>query len=79
MAKFAYNNAKNTNTKPTLFDLNCGYYPYVFYKKDCDSCFRSKLAKELSTKLKNLMIICCENLYHAQDFQKHTYNKGIKL
>ena len=24
------------------------------------------------------MIVCRENLYHAQEFQKQAYNKGVK-
>ena len=34
MAEFAYNNAKNANISYTLFELNCRYYPRVFYKKE---------------------------------------------
>ena len=34
MAKFAYNNAKNTNSSNTVFELNCEYHPLIFYKKD---------------------------------------------
>ena len=33
MAKFAYNNVKNTNTGYTLFELNYGYYLCISYKK----------------------------------------------
>ena len=34
MTKFAYNNAKNASTGYTPFELNCRYYPWVFYEKD---------------------------------------------
>ena len=37
MAEFAYNNAKNASTGHTPFELNCGYYPRMLYKKDVDS------------------------------------------
>lgn len=47
MAKFAYNNAKNININHTLFELNYGYYPYVFYKKDIDPYFKSKSVNKL--------------------------------
>ena len=36
MAEFAYNNAKNTSTGFTLFELNFGYHPRVFYEEDLD-------------------------------------------
>ena len=42
MAEFTYNNAKNASTGHTLFELNCGYYPYVFYKKNLDLRSKSK-------------------------------------
>ena len=51
MAKFAYNKAKNASTKFTSFELNCGYYPRVFYEKEFDPRLQSKTAKELSSKL----------------------------
>ena len=65
IAEFAYNNAKNASIGHTPFELNCGYYPCVFFKKDTDPCFRSKTAKELSSKLRELMIVCWKNLNHA--------------
>ena len=68
MAEFAYHNGKNASTGHTLFKLNCGYHLYVFFEKNIDFCFQSKTAKELSSKLKELMTVCQENLYHAQEF-----------
>ena len=50
MTKFAYNNAKNTCTKYTLFELNYEYYPWVFYKEDLNSQSMLKTAKKLSFK-----------------------------
>ena len=47
------------------FELNCGYYPRVFYKEDTDPCSRSKVANELTEKLRNLMAAYKENLQHA--------------
>ena len=35
------------------------------------------MAKELSSKLRELIIICQENFYYAQKFQKQAYNKGV--
>ena len=57
MAKFAYNNAKNASTSHTPFELNCGYHPQMSYKEDIDPRSQSKLADELSAKLRELMIV----------------------
>ena len=67
MAEFAYNNAKNISTGHTLFELNCGYYPRVFYKKDLNPYLKLKTAEELSSKLQNLMAVCQQNLYYAKE------------
>ena len=48
MAKFAYNNAKNASTSHTPFELNCGYHPWVSYKKDIDPRSNSELTDKLS-------------------------------
>ena len=65
MAEFAYNNAKNTNISHTLFELNCGYHPCVSFEKNTNSRSQSKTVEELSSKLRELMTVYCENLYHA--------------
>ena len=78
MAEFAYNNAKNASIGHTSFELNGGYYPWVFYKKDLDPCSKSKTAEKLSSELQNLMAVCQQNLYHAQKLQKQAHNKGVK-
>ncbi len=36
IAEFAYNNTKNASTRHTLFELNCGYHPRIFFEKDVD-------------------------------------------
>ena len=38
MPEFDYNNAKNTSTGHTSFELNCSYHLGVFFKEDTDSC-----------------------------------------
>ena len=78
MAEFAYNNAKNTSTNYISFELNCGYHLQVFYKKDVNLCFQSKLVDKLATKLRELIIICKKNLQHIQEFQKQYYDKYTK-
>ena len=78
MAEFAYNNARNASSGHTPFELNCGYHPQMSYKEDVDPRSKSKSADELSTELRELIIVCRENLHHAQELQKRAYNKGIK-
>ena len=78
MAEFAYNNAKNASTGHTSFELNCGYYPCVSYEEDLDPRSKSKTAEELSSELRNLMAVCQQNLYHAQELQKWAHDKGVK-
>ena len=78
MAKFAYNNAKNASTGHTLFELNCGYHPRMLYKEKVNFRFKLKLANKLSAELRKLMIVCQENLHHAQEFQKQAHNKDVK-
>ena len=78
MAKFAYNKAKNASTGHTLFELNCGYHPRMSYKKKVDPRSKLKSADELSAELRELMIVCRENLHHAQELQKRAHDKGVK-
>ena len=78
MAEFAYNNTKNGSIGHTLFKLNCGYHSQISYEEEVDSCFKFKLADELSAELRELMIICQKNFYHAQELQKPAHNKGVK-
>ena len=70
MAEFAYNNAKNLSSGHTLFELNYGYHPQMSYKEDVKPRSKSKSADELSTELKELIIVCQENLHHTQKLQK---------
>ena len=78
MAEFVYNNAKNVSTGHTPFELNCGYHPRMSYKENIDPRSQSKSAEELSAELRKLMIICWENLHHAQELQKQDYDKRVK-
>ena len=78
MAEFAYNNAKNASTGHTPFELNCGFHPRMSYEEDVDPRSQSKSADELLAELRELMIVCRENLYHAQELQKQAHNKGAK-
>ena len=78
MAEFAYKNARNISTDHIPFELNCGYHPWMLYEEDGDPRSQSKSADKLSAELRELMIVCRENLYHAQELQKRAHNKGAK-
>ena len=79
MAEFAYNNAKNASSGHTPFELNCGYHLQMSYKDNVNPHSKSKSADDLSAELRELMIVCRENLHHAQELQKRVYDKGVKL
>ena len=78
MAEFAYNNSKNASTGHTLFELNYGYHLQMLYEEEVDPRSQSRSADELVEELRELMIVCCKNLYHAQELQKQVHNKRVK-
>ena len=78
MAEFAYNNFKNASTGHTPFELNCGYHPRMSYEEEVDPRSQSKSADELSEELRELIVVCRENLHHAQELQKRAHDKGVK-
>ena len=78
MAKFVYNNAKNASNSHTPFELNCGYHLWMTHQEEVNPCSKSKSADELSAELRELMIVCRENLHHAQELQKRAHDKGVK-
>ncbi len=78
MAKFAYNNIQNASTSHTVFELNCGQHPKVFFKDETNPCLKSHFTNKLTEKLKKLIKICYQNLLYIQKLQKKTYNKKIK-
>ena len=78
MAEFAYNNAKNTSTGYTPFELNCGFHPRVSYEEDVDPRSRSKTADQLAIELQTLISVCMENLQHTQELQKRYHDKHAK-
>lgn len=51
----------------------------MFYKKDINFCFITKLINKLLLKLKKLIIIGEKILYYILKLKKCTYNKGVKL
>ncbi len=64
LAKFAFNNTKNASTGHTLFELNCDYHSRVSFKEDVDPRSRSCSANKLAKKLRELIKVCCQNLFH---------------
>ena len=78
MAEFTYNNTKNASTDFMPFELNCGYHLWVSYEEDLDPRSKSRIMEELSFKLRELMTVCQQNLYHAQKLQKRAHDKGVK-
>lgn len=58
MAKFAYNNTKNTSIGYTSFKLNSDFYLWVSYKKDVNPCSKSKVVDILAAKLRKLLNVC---------------------
>ena len=78
MAKFAYNNAKNTSIDFISFKLNCDYHLRISYKKEVNSYFKSQLADKLLVELRKLIIVYQENLHHTQKLQKQVHNKEVK-
>ena len=78
MAEFTYNNSKNASTGHTPFELNCGYHPWMSYEEEVDFRSQSKSADELSEELRELMIVCRENLHHPQELQNRAHDKGVK-
>ena len=78
MAEFAYNNFKNASTSYTPFELNCSYHLQMLYKDKVDHYSQSMLADDLLAELRELIIVCQENLQHAQELQKQAYNKRVK-
>ncbi len=78
IAEFAYNNAKNASIGHTPFKLNWGYHAKVSFEEDIDPCLRFRSANELAEELKELIEVCCQNFFHAQELQKKTHDEGVK-
>ena len=51
------------------FELNYDYHVQILYEEDVDPRFQSKLADKLLIELRELMILCCKNIYHTQMLQ----------
>ncbi len=65
MAKFVYNNTKNTSTNYISFKLNYRFHLQVLLKKNVTLYFKSRSTNKLADKLRELMKICYQNLFYA--------------
>ena len=65
MVKFTYNNSKNANTDHILIKLNYGYNPQVLFKDVYNISLKSFLSIRLTTELKKLINIYCQNFLYA--------------
>lgn len=75
MVEFAYYNIKNIRIKFFFLSFNYDYHFHNFFKKSLNFYFKSKLIKNLSTKLKDLI-----NIYKETFFLfKTANNKSVKL
>ena len=50
----------------------------MLYKEEVNLRSKSKSADKLLAELRELMFICWENLYYAQELQKRAHDKGVK-
>ena len=48
------------------------------YKEDVNPRSKSKSVDGLSAELRQLMIVCRENLHHIQELRERAHNKGVK-
>ena len=78
MAELAYNYAKNGSNGHMLFELNCGYHFRMSYNEDIDLRSESKSADKLLAELRELIIVCWENLYYVQELQKRAHYIRVK-
>ncbi len=65
MAKFVYNNAKNTSIGYILFKLNCDYHLRMMFEDKVDPHSRSCSVNKLAEKLRELIEICYQNLLYV--------------
>lgn len=77
--KFTYNNTKNASISHMAFGLQHDYYFCILFEDEINPLLRFNSADKLAKKLKNLILICQQNLLHTQKFQKQTYDKNKKL
>lgn len=62
---FLYNNAINASTDYILFKFNYRDYSDVFFEKEMDSCFYSKIVQKLVAEFEQLLAVYCENFHYT--------------
>ena len=67
MTEFGNNNTKNIYTGHTFFELSYGNHPCILFKDDVNPCSRSCSAKKIAQELRDLILICQQNLLHVQE------------
>ena len=70
---------KNINTSNISFELNCGYYLYIFFQENTNSCFWSKTVNKSLIELKKLNKIYQDNICCIHRLSNLAYNKNICL
>ena len=78
MAEFAHNNSQNVSMGHTLFELNCGYHPCVFFEDKCNAYSRSSFIKKTGYGIEEVNECLLPKLFVRQNLQKQVYNKGVK-
>ena len=78
MAEFTNNNAKNASTSHSLFELNCGYHPRDLFENDINPCLKFRFTNKLAKKLKKLIDVYFQNLFHTRDLSKKPHEKRVK-
>lgn len=61
----------------TTFELNCGYYFKISYKKDINLRSQSKKVDELLRKLHDQIMFYYKNFSHTQKLQQKVNDKNI--
>lgn len=66
MVEFAYNNNKNLSISYIFLELNYSYHSNIFFENEFDSDLTYHLVNKLVKKLKDLILICQQNLLYVQ-------------
>lgn len=61
-----------------LFELNYKYHCRVFFKDEVDFYSKSRFVNKLTNKLRELIQICCQNLFYIQKLLKKVSDEKIK-
>lgn len=67
IAEFTYNNIKNMSTGHTSFKLDCSYHPHVSFENKINTHLKFSLANILVQELRELMLICKQNLLYIPE------------